>query len=460
MNAVQSAPWSSAPPAPRPMGIAKPSPTCATAPLPTSDTVSFEPAGLVQASMDETRAGLGELSFPPLDPFAASVASTMWSKQHGAFRHHIINVVLPGELRFPLPVEVCLQNGRLAPMLVIFPGVGGDSEASHVRMLAQQALDHGMNYTVLPNSWSDAWLAQMPAHDPGNLPWESQVARETLDALKADYPLLYSHVSAVGYSYGGMLGAAVVADQAKDASVNPVINGSFAAISPPENLLDSMDRLDHLRQEYHDASDWMSVAAKYAGWVAYYGYPQVMESPIATRETRDVEKFLADTNASRQHQQHAFEYVDAHDGVNALPLNHEIAEHGPNIDRKRRAQLRAAQDQALVASTYGTYATTYLTPDLMKCGQTSSLQDMAEQYRYSHLIKEASGRGVPVVTLSSADDYILLPENVDAFRELEAHPAADQATRVLDHGGHVGLLFNPDVREQVMAFLAHPPPTP
>lgn len=443
-------------PGPLPRGLA---PCGETAAQPVSDIVSLAPAGSVHASMDATRAALGELSFPALDPFAASVAATMWSRQHGAFRGDVVDVALPGALGKALPVEVCFKNGRGAPMLIILPGVGGDSEAAHVRMLAQQALHHGMNYTVLPNSWSDTWLTHAPERDPGNLPWESRIIRNLLDVLRERYPEHYDQVSVVGYSYGALLGAAVIAEPSDDDAPPPVINGGFVAISPPENLLHSMKELDDLRHQYEDGDGWPGIAARYAAWVAYYGYERVLESPIATRTDHDVEKFLADTQASRRHLQKSVEYVDASDGWNLLPLHRALAQEGPDLSWKRRRELRAEQDRALTDATFTDYANTYVANDLMPGGSDSTMARMAEQYRFSRLLAQASGQGVPVVTLTSADDYILNPSNVAAFREMQSHPAPDQATRVLEHGGHVGLLFSPQAREQLMGFLAHPPST-
>ena len=460
MSAIRSAPFSTAVSVPRPRNATVLRSRPETLPPSQECSVFSEPAESVQASMVETRAGLGELSFPAINPFAASVAANVWSEQHGTiWGRSTINVMVPGRLRYPLPIEVSFTNGPDAPMALILPGIGGEGSSAHVSMLAKQALDHGMNYTVMPNPWSNLWLSSNPEHDPGNLPWESQATREVLEALRTDYPKYYDHVSAVGYSYGALLGAALVADQATDTSSRPLINGGLVAISPPENLIDSMECLDHLRTEYHDTSDWRSVSAKYAAWVDYYGYDRVLDSPIATRENRDVEKFLADTVASRQHQQQVIRYTDLHDGLDLLPLNHEIAVHGPILDKTREKALRQAQDKAVQDSTFGQYADIYLAPCLIHCKESSSLDEMAEQYSFSHLLTEASGHGVPVMTLSAADDYILQPENVATFRALEANPAPDQAMRVLDHGGHVGVLFNPQAREQIMHFLAHPPPT-
>lgn len=402
----------------------------------------------------QTRAALEGLQYPALDPFVASVAATVWSGQHGAEAAEPVEVRVPGHLGGALSVELNLKNGPGAPMLVILPGIGADATASHVGALRRMALDRGMNYVVVPNAWSMEWQHAHPAHNPGILPEEAAATYDVLDALRSQNPGYFGKVSMVGYSYGAILGANLLQYQADRA---PVVNGSLVAISPPVNLTSSMARLDHLRQEYHDALDWMDVGAKYGEAVSQFGFDRFSASPLANRPNADVERFLADTIGSRNGLREVVGFVDSYRGVNALPLNHEVALHGPIQDAERREDLSQEQDWALDDVTYGSYSDSYLARDPWFAEHGTTPTALAETYRYDRLLDRVSGHGVPILTISSADDYILQPADVEALRALEAQPHTDQATHVLPHGGHVGAMFSPQARERVMDFLESPP---
>lgn len=144
-------------------------------------------------------------------------------------------------------------------------------------------------------------------------------------------------------------------------------------------------------------------------------------------------------------------YVDAHRGIDALPLNRREAEKRWPVENYD--VLRDAQDRIVEQWGYRDYRDRYLARDPWFSAHGITPQGMADAMRYSRLLAEASGHGVPVMTLVAADDYILTPENVAAFRALESSPRSDQATKVFAHGGHTGLLFQPEVRDAMGDFL-------
>ncbi|NDD30019.1 MAG: hypothetical protein EB084_17325 [Proteobacteria bacterium] len=387
-------------------------------------------------SIDTARLALRLLDYPALDPFAASVASVVWASHHAVLTGKTEKIAVPEAFQKPIPVEVNLKNGKDAPMLVIFPGLGSTTITSQVRALKSQALDRGMNYTVMPNPWSKTWLGAVPKHAPGNLPWETQVTRDVLHALQKRHPGFYENVSAVGYSYGSLLGASVVAHDHDAGAGASTVQGSLVAISPPQNLCDSLQALDGLRTQYDPPHNVSGVLASYGAAVTYYGYDRIGESYVAKRQDTDVEKYLADTMASRDHLEQVLEHY--HIPTNTSP----------------------SQQKQLSGATYAQYIDQVMRADMQATNPGETLEQVAQTYSYTNLLAQASGHGVPVLTLSSADDYILQPANVAAFRALESAPAPDQAARIFEHGGHVGVLFNPHARDQMYAFLKNPPIVP
>lgn len=472
-SAAASRPAIAVPPQ-RPVAAASPQPAVAAAP---------PPYNLPAPTMGAVRTALAYLDFPALDPFAASVASVVWAGMRTVLSGKTEYIEVPGAMRKPLSVELNLKNGKDAPMLLILPGLGGGRLTAQVRALKHEALDRGMNYTVIPSPWSSNWLDAEPVHAPGNLPKETEVVRSVLHSLQERHPGFYDRVSAAGYSYGGLLGASVVAHDRDPGAGARTVQGSFVALSPPQNLLDSMRALDGLRNQYEPPDNLKRVLAMYGVAVPYYGFERIGESPVARRPETNAEKYLADTMASRDHLQEVVERYPVTSGANPLPRDPARASNGrpataaPSESLAARPQAAAspeslaagaeaatlpetpddAQAQRRSDVTFAQYVDGYLAPDLKATDPHSTVEQLARENSYINLLARASGRGVPVLTLAAADDYILDADDVIAMRGLESNPAPDQAARVLDHGGHVGALFNPQARDQMYAFLAQPP---
>lgn len=406
------------------------------------------------ATLAETRERLAHLDFPNLDPYAASVAGSIWSGQNRVSGQDEV-LSLPGRFRQDLPVEVGLQHGPGAPMLVILPGLGAGTGASHAGALKRMAAQNGMNFAVLPNPWSRDWIQSGPAGYPGNLPWEAEAAHAALEALAQKHPGYFDRVSLTGYSYGAIQGAALLKHEAGLPREQRIVNGSMAVLSPPVRMTDSMARLDGLRNEVFDSMDWIEVAELYSDAVKTHGYEGLMESPIARRPNYGAERFLADSIGSRSSLQEVAAWIDGYSGRNLLPYNAEVAKNGPVKDPERAEELQMEQDWTVGDATYGGYMADYLAHDPTLAGR--SPEQLTEDYRYTRLLDEIAGKGIPVLTLASADDYILKPQNVADLRQREAAGPADQAARVLEHGGHVGALLNPAVRQGMVDFLKQPP---
>lgn len=78
-------------------------------------------------------------------------------------------------------------------------------------------------------------------------------------------------------------------------------------------------------------------------------------------------------------------------------------------------------------------------------------EQMADEFSYERAINTIES--TPVLNLLSADDYILNSENLATYQGLEKSEQSLEKTKVTEFGGHVGLVFNPEVQELLTDFL-------
>ena len=191
------------------------------------------------SSVAELRESLRKISFPPLDPFVASMVGAVWAGMGEAYDDRRILLPLNAHFEKPFPVDIDLQHGPDAPMLLILPGVGAGSDSGHARAFKRIMRQQGVNYVSVPNPWSMQWQNALPKHDPGILPQEAKAVYEALEVLRERFPDYFDVLSATGYSYGAMWGATLLRHQqdaqARDSNKAPLIR-AFAAISPPERM--------------------------------------------------------------------------------------------------------------------------------------------------------------------------------------------------------------------------------
>ncbi|NDD30366.1 MAG: hypothetical protein EB084_19075 [Proteobacteria bacterium] len=398
----------------------------ATAPLPyafqttaapdTSPTLSSAASPAVVRSAADA---IARTDFAPMSPYVATVAEAFDATLNTPrVKTDPVFVTMPALFRDPLRVERNLSNGPDAAMLVILPGIGDDGSASVARQLEQVALDHGMNFTVVPNPWSDAWLEAHPRHLPGVLPVESRAVVDIVRHLSRENPAHYRHVSAVGYSYGGLLGAAALRDQ-QQAGAPPVINGTFTAVSPPMSFLDSVHQMDKMgNATLAPNSRLIATGLVYWSEIADQGYDSFIASPIARWRDDATEQF-----ATRH--------------------------YGPErILRGTLSQL----DPPASAATFDEYTRTVLPHDPWFKGHATTVDAVAQGNRLDTLLGQVTGKGVPVMVLTSRDDLILTPDNVAQLSSLADDHAPDQLIEQYRYGGHMGVLFNPRIRDVIGGF--------
>ena len=412
------------------------------------------------------RERVDQLTFLDIDPFVASVANAVDARSAPSVKGgETVKLRVPGyDKKFE--VELGFPNGEGAPLLVLLPGIYGDAGGAQTKALKADAVERGMNYLVIPNALGKEAMKDAPENHPGNPRLEAMVAYDILTQVADQYPEHFKQVSVAGYSYGGLLGANLVRYEEELAEMVPgaerLINGSLVAISPAENLSHSMQELDGLRVHYEEGQGGSVIwnGLKYRRHVRRYGYENFSESELAQRRdgNNNTEVKLSDLYGSRNNMKDMIDRVDRQFDHDRLPLNRPGAPRpggGRRGNDARYRRVRAEHQQALDDATYVQFRDEWFAQDPWLERAAMSPDEMAGEYSYGNAMEVIDD--TPVLTLVSADDYILNEQNVETYRELEREAAPGEVTRVFDTGGHVGILFNPEVREVLTDFAYHPP---
>jgi predicted alpha/beta-fold hydrolase len=388
-------------------------------------------------TMDEVVTRATTLDFHPLDPFVASVASGMDARSVSEPRANERENIYLSVKEFydePLTVEAGLKNGPDAPMMVILPGIYGGTEGGFSTTFKKIAYERGMNYAVIGNPLNAESLSNEPNHHPGNIEVEAQAAHAVLRRLREKKPDFFDNVTLAGYSYGALLAANVARlDEGLTDESSRLIQGGVVALSPPENLYHSMEELDSLRDRYKTGAGIIAgTALAYKTDLTFLGYERFMESDLAKRGVGSniTEIKIADSYGSRNEMQNMVETVDKNFGHKQLPPT------WPEFFKRMRV---------LDEMTYAQYSDEWFIQDPWMKEKGLTPEQLASNNSYSKALEALEH--TPVLTLVSADDYILKSDDVSTFRQVDTSDDDLEYTRVMDHGGHVGLLFNPEVQD-------------
>ncbi len=413
----------------------------------------------VPGTMDEVRAIVDSLSFHGIDPFVATVAAAvsagMTKLPRGEFGVH---VPVPGFYNKPAKVRMSTRNGPEAPMMVILPGIHGSGEGSHTDSFKKMALERGMNYVVIPNSLSSDALDWEPVNHPGNPRVDAKATHTLLKELQSKYPDHFRQVSVGGYSYGALHGANLVRfeeESQRDPSKR-LINGSLVGVSPPENLEHSMKELDGLRELYAEgAGSIIGTGLSYRNQVRRHGYENFMRSDLSGRGPGQniTEIKISDKYGSRDGMESLVDRVDRQFGHDILPVN---SPEYPDASRAEKRRMRQEHEQQIEDMTYARFSDDWMSKDKWLKDRRMTPEQMAERYKFTTAMKAI--KDTPVMMFGSADDYILTDRNVQDIRALERRPAKNHVVKTFDTGGHVGVLWNPEV-QNVLADFAYAPPS-
>lgn len=408
-------------------------------------------------SVEQARQAVKELNFHPIDPYVATVGCAISGERVEIPKgERVVTVSVPDFYDDDVEVWLGTHNGPGAPMLVILPGIHSDGKSSHTNVFRKMALERGMNYVVLPNSLSKEMLEDKPLYHPGNPRVDAESSHQILAQLQSQHPEYFTSISVGGYSYGALHGANLV--RYDEEHQERLIDGTLIAVSPPENLEHSMQELDSLRHLYQEgAGSITQTGLKYRRDVKKHGYDGFLESDLAQRGpgTNITEIKISDKYGSRDGLIELIETIDTQFGQHQLPRN---TQEYKDASWWQRHKMRQEHDQQVENITYERLASDWIAKDrwLTERGLTPS--QMAERYSYSEAIHAIDS--TPILTLASADDYILSPSNVETLRDLQTSSGELEIVKVLDTGGHVGLTWNPQIQETLADFAASRPLAP
>lgn len=402
-------------------------------------------------SIPEARQRAAALDFLPIDPYVASVGGAIGAERVEIPKGEtVVEVTAPDYYGDKVEVLFGGHNGPGAPMMVILPGIHSSGESSQTNLFRKMALERGMNYVVVPNSLSEVMLEDAPRYHPGNPRVDALATHQLIGQLKAQMPEYFQQVSVGGYSYGALHGANLVrVDEEQD---ERLINGSLVAISPPENLDHSMRQLDGLRALYEEGAGSISqTGLKYRSEVKRHGYDGFLESDLSQRgEGSNITEIkMCDKYGSRDGLKKLIEVVDTQFGHNQLPRN---TQEYKDAGWWQRHKLRDKHDQIVEDFTYEQFSQGWMSQDAWLREQGLTPAEMARRYSFGEAMKAIDE--TPVLTLVSADDYILGPEDVKTYRQLEKSTGELEILRVVERGGHVGINWNPKTQELISDFAS------
>lgn len=394
-------------------------------------------------SMEEVKAATDALTYHPIDPFVASVAAAVDGRsvsEPDKKQVEKTEVYVKDFYEEPIPVEIGTHNGPDAPMLMLFPGIYGTTDGSFSKELKKIALERGMNYCITPNPLNADMLKAKPHNHPGNIQVEAEMMHAVLRRLAEEKPEYFSHVSLAGYSYGGLLATNIAKydELRSEEGGRRFIQGGVVAISPPQDLSHSMLCLDSLRERYAEgAGSTTATGAYYSREVSKYGYERFMESELSKRGegTNITEIKMSDHYGSRDDMKDMVETVDE------LFDQHHLPPKWPDYFKRKKV---------LENMDYSQYSSQWFAEDHWLTERGLTPEELASRNSYKAALDELDH--TPVLTLLAQDDYILNSDDVAAYRELAATSNNLEYTRVFDHGGHVGLMFNPKVKELIGDF--------
>jgi hypothetical protein len=153
-----------------------------------------------------------------------------------------------------VPVSIITQTvlgmPRPAPLMVVLPGMGGDSDDASTMRLFARFKEKGFHVVSIANPWSPSYIANAPRHEPGSVELEAKVILQALRVVVRQLKI-QGPIAITGRSYGGLLAAAVYAVQKEEG----LIRGAVTIMGPPLRLDLGIARFDEMFQDAWDLED-------------------------------------------------------------------------------------------------------------------------------------------------------------------------------------------------------------
>ncbi len=413
-------------------------------------------------SIKEVKDRLSQLTFHKTDPF---VATTAWgikasiSREFNPKDDFEFSLVNPSsKIRGTLSGHASFHHGPDAPMILMVAGVYGGSSGGQVEAMKHLFQKAGCNYVVLPNPMSDAFQKADPTFISGNIKLEAEAYVDILDTLKQKDPEYFDNVSLVSYSYGGLLNlnmARFEQERLQTTGEQPIINGGVIALSPAQNLYESTVQFDGWREMYRDKDTGHTniLALKYLWALARNPYKKMGDHGLFQRaypETAAEIKMIDSTinlSGLRKH----ITTIDKQFGFNKLPL------HDPKNAGRDEDELKKEQEAILKDYTYQKYMKEYLEESDWFKDQGIDPQTLSKEHSMARALDVLDQTHLPVVVFGSQDDMILTAEDLKLMQQWSNTESDNVVVQQLEHGGHVGAMYNPEVRDTLVSLFGKLP---
>ena len=134
-----------------------------------------------------------------------------------------------------------------APLVVLVPGIFGKLDAAEIRWLGLLLHRKGFNVLRLVNPLSIPIFSRRPKYPGMDFESEARVYSQFIKSLQQEHG--FSKIHLVGVSYGAFIGS-VIAEQ-----LGERLTGQVILISPPKNILTSLQIVDSYFEEMKEEVD-------------------------------------------------------------------------------------------------------------------------------------------------------------------------------------------------------------
>ena len=361
--------------------------------------------------------------------------------------------LLPGRNAIPLlegkgrlRVRFQPQAGRLAPLVFLIPGFGGSAYTGSARYVAQMLKDRGFHVVTLPSpfSWNFA-LAASRGGFPGFTERDSEdlyvAMQAVLRHIRKNYPIAIGRIGLIGFSHGALHAGFL---SKLDAERNDIGFDTTLLVNPPVNLVTALHRIDELadlEQRYRPAERDRLEA--YAFGVGKAALARNIDDP----------DYFANWDQRLRLGEEPLRYLIGK--ALRIPVGDmlyviELMRHPGILTTPVSWDYRSARFAEAGRYDLLDYVRRVLAPRLHGAkARSKSFEQVA--YEGSLLALAPALKANPrVYLMHNADDFLVSPEDLKFLEET----FGDRA-RIYPYGGHLGNLWFPRNRTDLLALFEH-----
>jgi pimeloyl-ACP methyl ester carboxylesterase len=334
-----------------------------------------------------------------------------------------------------------------APLVFVVPGVGGYSLSEPALMLGEQLHDMGFHAVTLPDplSWQYT-LGVSESAVPGYLPLDSreyyELLRRVVAHLQAEQHLAITGYSVVGYSFGGLLTAFLVRE---DAEQRAFAFARAVLINPAIDLKHAVGVVDGFFDAGHSISDARKDQIS-----------RSMVDVVIRLRNRPFTYELA--GWARDQWTFGDDEMRWLIGSSFRNATQGTIFAGRQIERARaRPPVSGLEPKHVLVSeakrySFRDYLSQFVFPSLRRSAAVTSPDDQLLEQASLGALGPELGASPSVYVLENVDDFLARPQDIDSLRAW-----LGDRLYLYPRGGHVGNLWldrNKDDLRRIMAPAA------